>query len=87
MLKISECHCKIKRIVQILQIIFRHILKAVKNLYILRLRKNIYQSFRLLNSCFSGIYRIDAVVLHSLKFLIGYCSFDHIGGSGTDDRL
>ena len=87
MLKISECHCKIKRIVQILQIIFRHILKAVKNLYILRLRKNIYQSFRFLNSCFSGIYRIDAVVFYSFKFLIRYGSFNYIGSSGTDDRL
>ena len=87
MQKIFKSHRKSERTIQFFQICLCHICKSVKNLYVRRLFKYRDQGLRLLQSCLSGIYRIDTVVFHSLKLFLCQRSLDHIGCCCTDHRI
>ena len=86
-LEILEGHCKIQRIIQCFKICFRHIFESVKNLYIFRLREYSNQCLRFLETCFTGIYRVDAVMFDRFKFFGCYISFYYISCCRADDRL
>ena len=86
MKEILECHGKAERIIQLLQFILRHVLESVKHGDISRVIKYRDQGIRFLLCCFSGINRVDAVLLDGFKFLIRNISLDHIGGRHPDDR-
>ena len=87
MQEILEGHGQSQRIIQFFQLCFRHILKTVKDLYICRLIKFLYQSFRFFDTCLAGIHRVDAVILDCCVFFLCNIAFDNISNSGTDHRL
>ena len=86
-LEILEGHCKIQRIIQCFKVCFRHIFESVKDLDIFRLRKYSNQCLRFLETCLTGIYRVDAVMFDGIKFFVCYISFYYISCCRTDDRL
>ena len=86
MQKILECHSKIQRIIKSVKISFCHIFKPFKDLYVFRFREYSYQSLWFLQTCFSGIYRVDAVMFDGFKLFICYFSFYYISSCRTNDR-
>ena len=86
-LEILEGHCKIQRIIQCFKVCFRHIFESVKDFDIFRFREYSNQCLRFLETCFTGIYRVDAVMFDRFKFFGCYISFYYISCCRADDRL
>ena len=86
-LEILEGHCKIQRIIQCFKVCFRHIFESVKDFDIFRFREYSNQCLRFLETCFTGIYRVDAMMFDRFKFFGCYISFYYISCCRADDRL
>ncbi len=87
MQEIFKGHSQIQRIIQCLQRSLIHLCKSVKYQYICRLLKLCDQSVRNGVGCFSGVYRIDAVLLHYGNLCLCQLSGNHISGSRTNDGI
>ena len=87
MKEILECHSKVQGAVKFLQWCFIHIAEAIENLNIFRVLELCNQCLRLLKTCLTGIYRVNAVILDCLEFFLCNVTFDHISSGRTDDWL
>ena len=63
-LEILKGHCKTKGIIQLTQILLRHVLEAVKDGNVCRIIKYRDQGVRLLHASLSGVYGVDAICLN-----------------------
>ena len=85
--EILKGHGKAQRIIEIFQLLLLQSGKSIQNLHILRFLKIIRQRFRLFQSGFSGIHRINAVGFDGFKLLPAHFTFNHIGGGRTDNGI
>ena len=82
MKKILKGHSKIQGVIELLSVLSSGISwKPSKIFTSSGSSKCSYQCLRLLHACFSGVHRVDAMVLDRLKLFVGDVSFNDIGGS------
>ena len=85
--EIFKGHSKIQRSIQFFKLIFWHISKAFKNLYIFWFLKICHQCFRFFCFCFSGIYWVDAMCFDRFQLFKRNISFNHVCSCRADDRI
>ncbi len=86
-LEILERHGKPKRTIQLPQRVLIHVRKSVKASDISGFLKRLHECLGLLEPCFPGIHRIDAVAFYLVELTVRNGSNQQIGDGCLDDGL